>query len=104
MWTKASIAQLLRTHDHAVERAIVAIYEHQTLDEKVARHTKRINPRGFHANHTITGSYYAILVLAGRRLVGYHLANARNIVLCYTTQLADRANARAARLAKREVA
>jgi hypothetical protein len=34
MWTKADIIELLKTNNHAVERAIVAIYNNQTQDEK----------------------------------------------------------------------
>jgi hypothetical protein len=101
MWTKTNTARLLRASDHAVERAMVDLYDRQVLNDKASVHAKRTNPRGFHAVHRITGSYYAIMVLAGRRLTGYHLASARNIALQHASQLADEANARADRNAER---
>lgn len=89
IWNKAKIEELLKTNDKAVERAIIAIYDRQTQDEKQASDTKHTNHRGFRANHASKGSYYARWVLGGRRLTGDHLANARKIALHYTSQLLD---------------
>ena len=51
MWTKDRIQNLLATNDLAVERAVVAIYDRQTQDEKRDSDTKHDNFRGFRANH-----------------------------------------------------
>jgi hypothetical protein len=94
IWTKERIADLLRTNDRAVERAIVAIYNRQTVDEKSSQTTKHDNKRGFRANHASKGSYYARWVLSGRALSGHHLVNARNIAMHYRKQLLEIANAK----------
>ena len=95
LWNEAKITKLLNENDRAVERAIVAIYDRQTQDEKSASDTKHRNGRGFRANHGTKGSYYARWVLGGRRLTGHHLENARKIALHYVKQLAIVANAKA---------
>jgi hypothetical protein len=103
MWTKATIQHLLNTNDLAVERAIVAIYDRQTQDEKVASCTKHHNARGFRKNHDHTGSYFARIILKGWRqpegkkhvhLNPVKLTKARGIVLHYGRQLAEIANAK----------
>ena len=94
LWNEAKIEKLLRDNDRAVERAIVAIYDRQTQDEKASSDTKHNNARGFRANHASKGSYYARWVLGGRRLTGLHLDNARKIALHYRKQLCEIANAR----------
>jgi hypothetical protein len=96
-WNRDSIAKLLHTSDRAVERAIVAIYDRQTQDEKATSDTKHTNHRGFRSNHASKGSYYARWVNSGRRLSGFHLENARKIALHYTRQLAEIADARNAK-------
>lgn len=97
MWTKERIAHLLRTSDRAVERAMVAIYDRQTQDEKQVSDTRHTNRRGFTAAHAKRGSYFARWVLGGRRLSGHHLDRARQIALHYTAQLAEVANVKAQR-------
>lgn len=100
MWNEAKIETLLHANDRAVERAIVAIYDRQTQDEKASSDTRHNNARGFRADHASKGSYYARWVLGGRRLSGHHLENARKIALHYRKQLAEIANAREAGQAK----
>jgi hypothetical protein len=95
MWTKDRIVKLLNTNDRAVEKAIVAIYDRQTQDEKSTSSTNHTNHRGFRQNHASKGSYYARWVNSGRRLTGHHLANARKIALQYHRQLCEVANAKA---------
>lgn len=95
-WTKDKIADLLKSNDRAVEKAMVALYNRQTSDEQRDSHTRHDNQRGFRANHASKGSYYARWVIGGRPLSGRHLTNARNIALHYTQQLADEANAKVA--------
>lgn len=100
-WTKDRIINLLNTNDLAVERALVAIYDRQTHDEKRDSDTKHDNMRGFRANHASTGSYFARIILKGWsgpngrntvHLNPYKLAKARSIVLHYHRQLCEVAN------------
>lgn len=95
MWNKAKVEALLTKSNFAVERAILAIYERQTQDEKVTSDTRHRNARGFSAAHVSKGSYYARWILGGRHLTGRHLENARKIAMHYTQQLVDVANANA---------
>lgn len=106
MWTKERIQHLLRTNDLAVERAIVVLYDRQTHDEKRDADTKHTNQVGFRSNHASTGSFMARIILNGWKkprgklrchLFENKLAKARGIVLQYTRQLAEEANAREAR-------
>ncbi len=101
MWTKESIQHLLNTNDLAVERAIVAIYDKQTQDEKRDSETKHHNAVGFRKNHDHTGSFFACIILKGWKqpngkkrvhLNSIKLAKARNIALHYHRQLCNIAN------------
>lgn len=106
MWTKESIQRLLATNDLAVERAVVAIYNRQTGDEKRDSDTKHDNNVGFRANHAPTLSFYARIILKGweadrlaGRQRGLHLnpqklERARCFVMHYHRQLVDIANNR----------
>lgn len=91
-WTESDIVALLDRSDKAVERAVVAIFNRQTPDEKQTSSTRHDNQRGFRANHTSKGSYYARWVNSGRSLSGFHLQNARKIVKQYRRQLCEQAN------------
>lgn len=101
MWTKERIQHLLNTNDRAVERAIVAIYDRQTQDEKRDSDTKHNNHRGFRSNHAVTGSYYARIILKGWKqpngkqqvhLNPVKLEKARAIAMQYHRQLCEVAN------------
>lgn len=92
MWTKERIAELLRRNDLAVEKAIVAIYNRQTQDEKSSEDTKHHTGVGFSGAHAKRGSYYARWILGNRHLTHGHLERARAIALRYTQQLAEIAN------------
>ena len=91
-WTEEKIVSLLNRSDLAVERAMVAIYDRQTQDEKVTSDTRHNNTVGFRGNHASRGSYYARWVLGGRHLTGKHLAIARKMSIQYRRQLCDQAN------------
>lgn len=91
-WDRSAITALIEANDHAVERAILAIYARQTHDEKAVSTSKHLNGRGFAASHASKGSYYARWIMSGRRLTGYHLQRARTIALRYAGQLAIVAN------------
>ena len=95
--TKDFIANLLRTNDAAVERAMVVLYERQTQDERSTSTTRHHNQRGFSSAHASKGSYYARWVRSGRRLTGHHLDRARKIALHYTSQLLEAARDKASK-------
>lgn len=90
--TKESIKALLLRSDRAVERAIVAIYNRQTLDEQSSQETKHSNNIGFSGAHARLGTYYAQWILQGNSLTGRHLEKARKIALHYVGQLVTIAN------------
>jgi hypothetical protein len=46
-WTRTEIEEMINTHDRAVERAMVAIWERQTADEQETQGTRHHNGRGF---------------------------------------------------------
>lgn len=103
MWTKERIQHLLNTNDLAVERAIVAIYDRQTHDEKRDTTTRHDNSRGFRSNHASTGSFYARIIMKGWKqpngrntvhLNEVKLENARKIARQYHRHLAEVANSK----------
>lgn len=56
------IGWLLATNDRAVERALVCLYNRQTIDEQLSEDTKHRNGRGFSAGegnlHGEVGSWW----------------------------------------------
>jgi hypothetical protein len=86
-WNKERIVSLLQTNNRAVEKAIVAIYHRQTLDEQSTQETKHANGIGFTGAHARLGTYYARWILEGNCLTGKHLEKARAMSLHYTAQL-----------------
>lgn len=94
MWTAERIVHLLNTNDKAVERAVVAIYERQTQDEKAASVTCHDNSVGFSGCDAIRGSYWARLIKRGYHLYPDKLAKARRMVVKYRRQLVEIANAK----------
>jgi len=99
-WTKERVIELLNTNDLAVERAVVALFERQTADEKATNDTRHDNTVGFSAAHARTLSFYAKIILGGWKREGKNktylfpnkMAKARRFVSRYTRQLADIAN------------
>lgn len=94
MWTKETIGQLLNASDKAVERAVLAIYRRQTLDEQHSNCTTHRNGVGFSGAHAELGSYYARWLLSGRHLTGKHLEKARKMMHHYLSQLLEEAQSR----------
>jgi len=86
-WNKEQIRIAIQTRDVVVERAIVAIYQRQTLDEQSSEETKHSNGVGFSGAHARLGTYYAKWILQGRHLTGNHLVKARAMALHYVGQL-----------------
>lgn len=91
-WDEETITQLLKSNNHAVERAIIAIYARQTQDEKHSAATKFQNSVGFSAADARVGTYYANWINSGRRLSGSHLERARSMAIKYRRQLLSIAN------------
>ena len=91
-WTRTEIEAMINGNDLAVERAMVAIWERQTADEKETQGTRHHNGRGFAAWSARSGTYFAEWVRSGRRLTGKHLVKARKIALHHAGQLTDFAN------------
>ena len=88
-WNKEKLVELLNTNDRAIERAMVVLYNRQTLGEQATGDTHILNGIGFSGAHSKLGTYYAKWVLNGNKLSGSHLAKARKIALRYTSQLLD---------------
>ena len=93
-YTVDQIKNLLNTNNVAVNRAMVALYNEQTEDEKAVGNTRNTNGRGFSYRTAPKGTYYAKWVLSGKSLTGYHLENARKIALFHAKQLTNLANAK----------
>lgn len=75
--------------DRAVMKAIIAIYNRQTEDEKKAEDTKHHNGVGFSSADARLGTYYARHLLGGKALTGKHLERARTMAMKYRGQLVD---------------
>jgi hypothetical protein len=88
-WTKEKIAALLFTNDIAVERAIVAIYNRQTLDEQSSQETKHSNGVGFSGAHARLGTYLAKWIISGNHLNGKFLVKGRAMMMHYIGQLLE---------------
>lgn len=93
MWTKEQIVSMLETNDKAVTRAVVAIYNRQTVSEQAAQQTKVTNNVGFNHSDAPYLSYCAKYAIDKRvHLSGKHLEKARVRVRKYWKQLLDIAN------------
>ena len=86
---KAQIISLLMSNDRAVERAMVALFQRQTVGEQRTSSTTESNGRGFNAFHAERGTYWAKWVMSGRRLTGKHLVGARKMACHYARQLSE---------------
>lgn len=91
-WDKAAIQTLLANNDKAVIRAVLAIYNLQTDEEKQSEATLRSNGVGFSGVDARRGTYYAQYIERNGRLTGRHLELARKMTQKYWRQLAEIAN------------
>ena len=87
--TKTKIIALLASNPRAVERALVALYHRQTVDEQRTSTTKESNGVGFNARDAEYATYLARWVMSGKRLTGVHLVRGRRIATYYARQLAE---------------
>jgi hypothetical protein len=97
IWNKEEIIKILEENDFAVGRAIVAIYEYQTSEEKMTASTKNRNGVGFSGCDARMGTWIAKEILqSGRnkdfKLYGHVLYKARKMAKKYAGQLTDIAN------------
>jgi hypothetical protein len=93
--TKSQIISLLASNNRAVERALVALYHRQTVDEQRTSTTKESNGVGFNARDAEYATYLAKWVISGRHLTGRHLEAGRRIATFYARQLAEMSETRA---------
>ena len=95
MWTKEQIVEMLETNDMAVTRAVIAIYQRQTEDEQITRHTLKSNNVGFNSSDAPYLSYCAKYAIDRKvALSGKHLEKSRTRVRKYWKQLMDIANSK----------
>jgi len=91
-WTKAEINEKIISDQRWLERAILAVYNFQTREEKDREATVEDNGVGFNAFDAPYLSSLAEWLTDGRRLTDKQAAVARPIMLKYTWQLAKIAN------------
>lgn len=92
VWHKSEIVELLNNTPRAVEKAMLALYERQTMDEKASATTNHHNRQGFSGWTARSGTYYARYVNHGGMLTGKHLEKARKIAIHHAIQLTNIAN------------
>lgn len=90
-WTKDEIRALLVT-PKAVERAVVAIFNKQTIDEQSAETTMHKNGVGFNGTDAEILSSFARQIIAGRHLSEKQYALAHKKIQKYAGQLTKIAN------------
>jgi hypothetical protein len=91
-WNEKEIGALLDRSDRAVERAILAIYNLQTADEKNWQGTAHLNGVGFNAYDAKFGSSLAEWLNAGRSFTRGQLKSAKKMAKKYRRQLVLIAN------------
>lgn len=71
--TKENIVALLEKNDHAVERAIVVLFNNQTFDEQQAADVKYTNGRGFNARDAHYGTIAAKVYIRDGSLADWQI-------------------------------
>ena len=100
MWTEQAITELLKpetnpNYDKAVTRAIIAIYNNQTLEEKSCGGTIAGNGIGFSASDAHIGTYMAkYAIKTNKPISGEFLVKAQKIAVKYRKQLLTIANSK----------
>lgn len=103
VWTEDDIRDLLANNDRAVTRAVVALYKRQTTSEKASAITQEANGVGFNAYDARYLTWCAEWVMNTRRYMNAkHTEKARRMVMKYTRQLVDIANAQFAKQYEQE--
>jgi len=88
-WTADEIQVKIETDQKWLERAIVAIYNRQTTDEKQSEQTKHHNGVGFTGADAHFLTYCATYILSGRTLSGNFIPKARKRMVKYCRQLEE---------------
>lgn len=92
VWTVDEIKERILTDDRWLERAVVAIYNLQTLNEQSSERTTQRNGVGYSAFHARSMSYAAKWILSGKHLTGKYKNRARKVIPMYAKQLVAIAN------------
>lgn len=92
IWIEEEIKDLLMKSDKAVCRAVVAIYERQTAEEKETQHTRIHNGIGFNGPDSSFLSYCAEWIKSGKPLNRKFLDKSREKIIKYRKQLLEIAN------------
>lgn len=98
MWTEQKITELLTpetnpNYAHAVTRAIIAIYNRQTIEEKSCEGTISQNGIGFSSADAHLGTYMAKFAIKSQKdISGKFLAKAQKLAVKYRRQLTEIAN------------
>ncbi len=100
VWTKDDIHALLDKSPAAVMRAITAIYQRQTDDERSGAYTRETNGVGFSKFDAEFMTSLAIQIANGRGLSPKQMAVGRNKIKRYWRQLVEIANGDAIRDAR----
>ena len=96
-WNKDTILALIEKSDTAVCRAVLAIYDRQTADEQATAATADSNGIGFNGADAGFGSSLAKQYAERGTLSPRQIACARKMMRKYAGQLAEIANAKAAK-------
>ena len=108
--TRASLMTLLNDEakrPHVIGRALVALFEHQTRDEKAVNHTQHHNFVGFSSSDARDGSITAKYYLKHKTLLPWQIDNWMKDfrgfprITKYVRQLNRAAEAKAARLTQK---
>ena len=100
MWTEAKIVELLKpetnpNYQTAVTRAIIAIYNNQTSEEKSCEGTITDNGIGFSASDARLGTYMAkYAIKESKPISGEFLVKAQKMAIKYRKQLTQIANSK----------
>lgn len=86
--SKSDIAELLRTNDRAVCRALVVLNDCQTYDEQRTENTRHLNGRGFRPCHARMGTSMAKFFLRNGYLTERQLNYWRVTMACGNMRIA----------------
>lgn len=92
-WTEEEIRNLIQTNDKVLYRALYALYNKQTEDEKDSGHTKHYNGVGFNGVDSKFMTSIAEFMIQKGFLTDKQKACARKKMVKYTKQLTAIANA-----------
>jgi len=92
MWRKETIQELLEKNDTAVLRAVLAIYDRQTEDEKDIRGTRHLNSVGYSGVDGEIMSSFARQIQKRNSLSPKQMVIARKKMKRYWRQLVEIAN------------